>query len=275
MRLIELSDHPGGMLSAAKRQRHAAERRVHARYADAVTEHETRLGQARARRDRARTQHRWWAWIRGIFAVWTLRRRVPARPAPVSSPSGLEESIAAGMAGEQQIAAELGAALGDEWVLFRGYRNSRGEIDHLLLGPRGIFAIEVKYHNATVYISGDDWRFEKFDRWGNRVEQGRIADRTGRSPSVQLNQPADELARFLDSRGQPAPVTRIVVLNHPRSRVGSLQRPTVRVTTSSREILDVVRDSRSELKDTRLAQLARLVEQDHRFHNGRRPPPPR
>jgi Nuclease-related domain len=260
------------MLRAAQRQRRVGDRRVRARYEDALTQHETRLGQARVRRDKARAQHRWWAWIRGILGVWAERRRVPPRPVAASSPTGLEESIAAGMAGEQQIATELGAVLGDEWVLFRGYRNSRGEIDHLLLGPRGIFAIEVKYHNATVYISGDDWRFEKFDRWGNRVEQGRIADRTGRSPSVQLNQPADELVRFLDSRGQPAPVTRVVVLNHPRSRVGSLQRPTVAVATSSREILDLVRNSKYELKDTRLGQLERLIEQDHRFHNARRPP---
>jgi len=272
MRLVELSDHPGGMLRAAQRQRRAADRRVHARYADAMTDHETRLRRAQASRDKARAQHRWLAWLRGIFAVWALRRRVPARPVPASGPSDREESLAAGMAGEQQIATELGAALGGEWVLFRGYRNSRGEIDHLLLGPRGIFAIEVKYHNATVYISGDDWRFEKFDRWGNRVEQGRIADRTGRSPSVQLNQPADELERFLDSRGQPAPITRVVVLNHPRSRVGSRQHLTVHVVTSSREILGLVNGSRHELKQGRLAQLARLIEQDHSFHNKRRLP---
>jgi len=43
-------------------------------------------------------------------------------------------------------------------VLFSGYRNRRGEIDGLLLGPSGLFAYEVKYHNATVYISGDDWQ---------------------------------------------------------------------------------------------------------------------
>ncbi len=138
------------------------------------------------------------------------------------------------MAGERQVAEELGAVLGSEWVLFSGYRNGRGEIDHLLAGPGGLFAIEVKYHNATVYINGEDWLFEKFDRWGNRVEQGRIADRTGRSPSQQVNDAADELERFLNSRGQRVSIARIVILNHPRSKVGGQRNATVAVTTSSR-----------------------------------------
>ncbi len=272
MRLIELSDHPGGMLRDIQRQRRADDGRVHEQYATALAQHKARLDQARARRDEARARHRWFGWIRGIVAVWAEQRRLPRPSASVSAPTAREESIAAGMAGERRIATELGHVLGDEWLLFRGYRNSRGEIDHLLLGPRGLFAIEVKYHNATVYVSGDDWRFEKFDRWGNRVEQGRIADRTGRSPSAQLNQPADELERFLESRGQPVSITRVVILNHPRSRVGGHKNLTVKVATSSQYIVDLVRESQVDLQGSRRSQLARLIEQDHRFHNRRRPP---
>src|SRR5262252_2521944 len=229
MRLIQLSDHPGQLLQ-----------------------------DAREHRDVAPVRHRWWSWIVGIFSV-----RAEWRNGPTSQ----EESIAAGMAGERRVAAELGQVLGDEWVLFRGYRNRRGEIDHLLLGPRGVFAIEVKYHNATVYISGDDWRFEKFDRWGNKVEAGRVADRTGRSPSVQLNEPADELEEFLRSRGQQVSITRVVILNHPRSRIGGQRKATVYLATSSGHVVDLVRKSRFELSTTRRAQLGSLIERDHRFHD--------
>jgi hypothetical protein len=110
----------------------------------------------------------------------------------------------AGIAGEQLVATELGRALDDDWTLLRGYRNRRGEIDQLLLGPRGLFAIEVKNLNATVHVDGDRWRADKYDNYGNLVEQRPIADRMGRSPSVQLNEPADDLERFLAERGQPA-----------------------------------------------------------------------
>lgn len=267
MRLVELSDHPGVMLRDVHRQRHADDQRAEARYELELKRRETRLGRARARRDDARARHQWWAWIRAVFAVRAEQRKVPRPPAVVSVPTGEEESIAAGRAGEQAVAIELGEVLGNEWVLFHGYRNSRGEIDHVLLGPRGLYAIEVKYHNATVYISGDDWQFDKFDRWGNQVEHGRVEDRTGRSPSVQLNQPANELERFLSGRGQRVTVTRIVILNHPRSRIGSQHDATVQVATSSRRIVDLVRGSRLELDRGRLTQIASLIEQDHRFHN--------
>ncbi len=101
------------------------------------------------------------------------------------------------MAGEQHVASELGRVLGDDWVLMRGYCNRRGEIDHLLLGPPGLVAIESKHLNATVHCDGDSWRFEKFDKYGNLVARGSLSDRGGRSPSVQLNEPADLLEQFL------------------------------------------------------------------------------
>ena len=232
MRLIQLSDHPGQLLQ-----------------------------DARAHREVARVRRRWWSWIVGIFSVRAERR---------NGPTAQEESIAAGMEGERRVAAELGQVLGDEWALFRGYRNRRGEIDHLLLGPRGLFAIEVKYRNATVYVHGDDWQFAKFDSWGNKVDQGRITDATGRSPSVQLNEPADELERFLRSRRHPVSITRVVILNHARSKVGRSRDLTVHVTTSSDYIIDLVNASAVQFQDRRITQLERLIEQDHRFHNGRR-----
>ena len=59
----------------------------------------------------------------------------------------------AGIEGEQLVASGLGRVLDDEWTLIRGYRNRRGEIDHLLLGPRGLIAIEGKHRNALVHCA--------------------------------------------------------------------------------------------------------------------------
>jgi hypothetical protein len=273
MRLIELSDHPSRMLRDIHKQRLADERRAQAEFADARAGHQSSLDQARAERDEAFARHRWWTWIRAVFAVWTRQRRSPRNPAVVSGTTDREQSIAAGIVGEQLVATELGQVLGDDWTLFHGYRNRRGEIDHLLLGPRGLFAIEVKHRNATVYIDGDEWRYDKFDQWGNRVEQGRIEDRTGRSPSVQLNEPANELERFLHTRGQPVSITRVVILNHPRSKIGRYRDVTVGVGTSTDYILALVNDSSAELPKSRRTQLAQLIERDHQYHATRRPAP--
>ena len=194
----------------------------------------------------------------------------PHRRGRTRSDADTEEKIRAGIAGEQLVAAELGRALGDDWTLLRGYRNRRGEIDHLLLGPRGLFAIEVKNINATVYIDGDHWRADKYDNYGNLVEQRLIADRRGRSPSEQLNEPAAELERFLYERGQRVAVQRVVVLTHRRSRLGSPHHPTVHAGTSTGYVLTLVDDSADELSERQQAEVQRLIRRDHDFHERRR-----
>lgn len=271
MRVIELSNHPGDMLADVSRRRDAAQSRAQDRYEDALIQHQARLQTIRVKRDRARQQRQWWTWLRLAFAVWAERRRAPGAPVPDTGDTGTEEKIRAGIAGEQLVATDLGRALADDWTLLRGYRNRRGEIDHLLLGPGGLFAIEVKNINATVYVDGDRWQADKYDNYGNLVEQRLITDRRGRSPSEQLNEPADELERFLHERGQQIMIQRVVVLTHRRSRLRPSRHATVRVTTSTDDVLSLVHDSDGRLAARRRAELERLIRRDHDFHaRGRR-----
>jgi Nuclease-related domain len=281
MQVVELSNHPGDMLTDASRRRAATQARAQSGYEDALIQHQSRVQTVRVKRDRARAQHNWWAWLRLAFGVLAEKRRRPRRPVPDSGPTDAEEKIRAGIAGEQLVAAELGRALGDEWTLLRGYRNRRGEIDHLLLGPRGLFAIEVKNINATVHVSGDLWQADRYDNYGNLVEQRPIADRRGRSPSEQLNESADELQRFLRERGQSIAVQRVVVLTHRRSRLGSRENLTVRLGTSPAYVLSLLGDSPDELGERQRLEIERLIRRDHDFYergrrrpgsNGRRPP---
>ena len=181
-----------------------------------------------------------------------------------------EAILTAGITGEHIVAAELGAALGDEWTLLHGYRNRRGEIDHILLGPRGLFTIEVKYRNATVDIDGDQWRFRKYDHYGNVVEHGLITDRRGRSPSVQLNEPTAELERFLRSRNHPVRARRAVVLTHPRSALGRCRNITVDlIATSTSRLTDLISESPAVFGTTQVLELQKLVVHDHQFNQRR------
>jgi len=277
MRIVELSNHPGDMLNEASLRRQTADKRPRSRYEDALIQHQARVQTARVKRDRARQHRQWWAWLRLILAVWTEKRRAPRPPGPSTEGTDTEERIRAGIAGEQLVAAELGRALPDDWTLLRGYRNRRGEIDHLLLGPRGLFAIEVKNINATVHVDGDRWHADKYDNYGNLVEQRPITDRKGRSPSEQLSESAAELERFLHERGQHVKTQRVVVLTHRRSRVAPGSRPTVTVATSTAQVLSLLDDSAQRLDQKQRAELQRLIQRDHDFHEKtrRRPGPGR
>lgn len=270
MRTIELSNHPADALRIARQRREGSGRRSRAEFAEALARHERLIQRAASARDKARAQQRWLAWLRATIAIRKLRRLAPVPPV-ISVPQDAEEKLAAGIAGEQQAVTEFDRVLGDDWVLFRGYCNRRGEIDHLLLGPPGLVAVESKHLNATVHCDGDSWRFEKFDRFGNLADRGTLADRGGRSPGAQLNEPADMLEQFLHTRGSPVSILRVVLLTHPNARLGSCRHPSVHVTTSALSLAGQLNDIPPLLSAVQRARLEELIARDHRYHEARRP----
>ncbi len=270
MRIVELSDHPGDMLLETRGHRAADAQRERLQFEDALARHRKRVARAVEARDHARAQRRWWAWLRAALAARRARRQAPVAPPVAVRASDQVDILTAGVEGEQLVAAGLGHVLGDEWTLMRGYRNRRGEIDHLLLGPRGLFAIEGKHRNATVACSGDQWWFTKYDRYGNPVERGQMTDRRGRSPSVQLNEPASQLEDFLRSRGHRVAIQRVVLLTHPRSRLGNCTSPTVHIATSTSHVINLLNGSPPATTADELAQLERLIIRDHKYHETRR-----
>jgi Holliday junction resolvase-like predicted endonuclease len=46
--------------------------------------------------------------------------------------------------------------LDDAWVMIRGYRNRRGETDHVLVGPGGVWAVEVKRRRIRLHATGEN-----------------------------------------------------------------------------------------------------------------------
>jgi hypothetical protein len=272
MLVVQLSDHPADLLREVRQRQAAAEHGPRAAYEDVIAVHRDRIADAQAARDRARAQHRWLAWLRGVFTVRRLHRQAP--PAwPEQGPQSDEEArLTAGIEGERRVQASLSLLLDDDWTLLRGYRNRRGEIDHLLVGPPGLFAIEGKHRNATVDCSGDRWWATKYDKYGNLVgSRAEMTDQRGRSPSEQVNEPAAELEDFLRRRGHPVPIARIVTLTHPRARLGNCVSPTVHITTSASELAEVLNRPGTQLTPAERAELRRLIIRDHHFHDKRRP----
>jgi len=158
MQVIELSDHPSRMLQETERRRGAAQRQARAQFEAAHAQQLERISRAVAARDQARAQRRWWAWWRAALTLRRERRRVPLAPQETASgDDDRQEILKAGIAGERTVVSGLAQLFGDDWILFRGYRNRGGEIDHLLLGPAGLIAIEGKHRNATVHCDGDNW----------------------------------------------------------------------------------------------------------------------
>src|SRR5712691_1905842 len=274
MRVVPLSDHPGDLLKQALRREDQQYQRATAKYEAAVKRHDTEVRKAEQARDQARAQRRWLAWLRTVLQIRRVMRQAPVPPAAPADSTATDEQakLAAGVRGEQFVADELGRDLGDDWVLLRGYKNRRGEIDHLLLGPRGLVAIEVKNINGTVHCDGDVWRVDKYDNYGNLVEKYTIGDRSDRqrSPSEQLNEPADELEEFLRSRGEDVGVLRVVLLVHSKAEVGTCRKATVSIFTRASEIIGLVGKVKQPFDPATRIRLEQLIIRDHRHHAKRR-----
>src|SRR5262249_62218008 len=118
---------------------------------------------------------------------------------------------------------------------------------------------------------GDAWRCEKSARFRNLVARGSLTDRGGRSPSVQLNEPADVLEEFLSSRAGKVTTLRVVLLTHANSRRGKCRKPTVHIATSAALLADQLNAMPPVLSASQRARIEELIARDHRYYEARRP----
>lgn len=276
MRVVSLSDYPGDLLKNAQR-------RELKQHEATVSRHRAEVSRLERERDRARAARRWFAWLRAALAVRSARRTaqfaagVAGAAAAASrsggSPSDEQRRLTAGIQGEQLVADQLERTFGKDWVLFRGYRNKAGEIDQILLGPRGLVAIEVKAISGTVGCDGDRWWVDRLDHRGREdlLDKGKRP----RSPSMQLNEPTDLLEEFLRSRGQDIALLRVVYLAHERSQVGSCRRATVSIFTSVSQVADLIRKMPQPLDTSKRTTLEDLIIRDHKHHDAQRQQPRR
>ncbi len=94
----------------------------------------------------------------------------------------------AGWAGEKQVEKLLSSKLSDDYLLISDLylRDGGGDIDHIVLGPSGIFVLETKNWSGDISCSGDEWQ-----RVRKRGFKG--------SPSLQVKRNAAKVKRIIDS----------------------------------------------------------------------------
>lgn len=93
-----------------------------------------------------------------------------------------------GWEGEKQVTKLLNDKLSDDYILINDLclDNGEGDIDHLVLGPRGIFVLETKNWSGQITCDGDEWQ-----RPGKRNFKS--------SPSRQVKRNAAKIKRVIDS----------------------------------------------------------------------------
>jgi len=126
-----------------------------------------------------------------------------------------------GVQGEESVAWEL-SYLSDEFLLLNDLMlpGSKGNIDHVVVGPTGVFVVETKNYSGKYVCYGDRWFF-----------QGIRQKYDVSSVSVQARNNARVLADLLHSSGFTVDVSPIIVFTHPSVQLW-LHSPTVQVLKS-------------------------------------------
>jgi len=71
------------------------------------------------------------------------------------------DMLSAGAKGESAVSRLLRHELGDDWYLIDDCLVKHAQIDHILVGPKGVFVIETKNYKGNVYGAREDKRWTK------------------------------------------------------------------------------------------------------------------
>ena len=93
-----------------------------------------------------------------------------------------------GWEGEKSVAKLLSKTLSDDYYLINDVylHDGGGDIDHIVLGPNGVFVLETKNWSGKITCNGDQWQ-----RPGKRNFKG--------SPSRQVKRNAAKIRNIIDS----------------------------------------------------------------------------
>ncbi len=271
MRNIVLTDHTADQIAAAQEARQANHSRERAAYLVKVAPMKARSAAINAQARQAWVSYRYvtWLFLKTVVGLHDFFCMLFGPAIPIPAPAGQSEAVwSAGSRGEQLVKDRL-VALSDDFVLISGYKNQKGEIDQVLVGPYGVICIEVKYLNGRISCIGDAWWRDKYDQYGNLVESHvPIRDKGGRGPSAQVNASADQLQQFLRQRSGLQRVYRAVVFSHESTVLAGIKAPTVDVVTDLKgfAIGQLIRELAQNTAAINVAEIVSVIRRDHAFH---------
>ena len=178
--------------------------------------------------------------------------------------------LAGGLKGEQELQARL-SRLSDEWRYLAGYKNGAGEVDAILIGPPGVWAVETKSQRAHLHVDGEEWWFDKYDKYGNVVDTKRAVDGSGRNWGRQASDPARRLETWLARNGFDVRIRTAVVLTNPRASLGRIRGQQVDlITCDPRDLVRGRRFKTAVFSGAECSAIADLIRRDHEYHQGSR-----
>ena len=125
-----------------------------------------------------------------------------------------------GRKGEKSVISTLSNNLSDDYYLINGVylKGGGGDVDHIVLGPSGVYVLETKNWSGKIVCNGDQWQ-----RPGKKVKS---------SPSLQVKRNTQKVRRLIDTspafRGLRVCVEGLLIFTNTHTDI-SISNPTVTI----------------------------------------------
>src|SRR3954449_8817578 len=85
-------------------------------------------------------------------------------------PNSNRKTFRKGAEGEERVVARMEALLDNRWTIFRDLvlPDHSGDIDIVLVGPPGVWAIEVKSFTSNMKVENDTWYWKATNGWRSK-----------------------------------------------------------------------------------------------------------
>jgi hypothetical protein len=158
-----------------------------------------------------------------------------------------------GSIGEKNVIKTLTKNLNDNYSLINGahLRGGGGDIDHIVLGPNGVYVLETKNWSGKIQCNGDNWQ--------------RPGKHSVGSPSLQVKRNTHKVKRLIDSssalRGLNVWVEGIVVFTNQHCSL-SINNPTVPILQLPQLSNYIKRNTNSRLSLEQVQQIANQIQNE-------------
>ena len=273
MRRIVLSDHAGKLAHELQQTRVAEyeqQRAKQAAMASAVDERQREYAvAAKQALRRLRLLQAWQQWRQAARLQKLLCDIRDHRP--MLQQASVEEMQAqAGSEAERRVDAFFASALGERWTLIAGYCGPSGEIDRILIGPWGIYAIEIKGNRGVIESDGQRWWAKRYGHHGDLLDIKTLP----RAPDAQLCKAVTPLQRWLDKNGVEQRITTVVLFAAEDAHIGRMDSACADVVTTLGTLdLGLLFDpepGQERLVASRRESVVRLVVKDHHHWKAKR-----
>jgi len=177
---------------------------------------------------------------------------------PISYLLSKYQSWGSGAAGEENVVQMLGS-MRDCYIIHDVMLpDMRGNIDHVVIAPTGLFVIETKNYKGTIRCTEDIWEVR------SHKGRGRPYIRMERNPSRQVRRNAVMLHRFLTDRLGSSPwVNSIVCFTNPQCDI-RLNHPRVPVLRPEWLQNFILADRQRILSDQEMTRIKNELQSSHR-----------